>query len=117
MRMTKEDLMIRHPELYAEVKLEWFYKGFSACKNGAIPEGLLNPLTLFIEQCCIVDAGAETSEHLLYHHFSGWYKHQSGFYESNNMVIEIVPGHKWFHNHLRKLFELKLRIYKGISRK
>ena len=119
--MKKEDFMFRHPDLYAEIKLEGYQKGFSDGQGKAKEEADRCPLSGFIDECCILDPGARDRAALLYGRFKDWYTEKLFSEKINPDVYEIVPSETWFGRQLGKRFERVkssgVTFYKGITRK
>ena len=119
--MTKDDFMIRHPDLYAEIKLEGYQKGLSDGQKKKKTEEDEYPLSKFILECLILDPSAMDKAALLYGCFEDWYRERLFYEQINPNAYEIVPTATWFGRQLSKKFE-KVKshggiFYKGIKRK
>ncbi|HBJ75260.1 MAG TPA: hypothetical protein DDY86_07095 [Syntrophaceae bacterium] len=119
--MRKDEFMIRHPDLYAEIKLE----GYERAMRLRPSYGKCGPaecvINTFLEHCCVRDSLARDRATLLYGTFREWYKSYMFSEEINPDAYETAPSSTWFGRQLSMKFE-KLKsggviFYKGIRRK
>jgi hypothetical protein len=118
--LTKDEFMIRCPDMYAEIKLEGYQKGLA---DGQEKKKKADeyPLSGFISSCCILTSRARSQGGLLYGCFKDWYRKKLFNEQINPNAYELVPTATWFGRQLNKKFK-KLKsggffVYKGIRRK
>ena len=95
-KKKKEQLIIKDPDLYAEIILEGYERGMSAGTKKGPDSPNVFLLGDFLGSICTLRPDAKVHARRLYGYFRIWYHDNIG---------EIAPSEKWFEAQMTPLFK------------